>query len=650
MPTDVNGFFSFSLAVFLVLLIPGWGLLAWLTGDYPLHATRRRDFLSSLADGAALSIALTALAALLFSLINVRLSGPAVAVLYALVLLLLLGAVVRRGVGLPQAPLAKRAGYFILGLALLIGIITWRFYQARDLALPAWVDSVHHALIAQLIFDYGGLPPDYAPYEVVGFHYHYGFHLLAALFSFWARVSVADSMLWFGQVLNAVVSLSVYRLTYTLAVDFDPDQGSVSSTRWAPFALAFTAALLSGFVFQMPAYYVTWGRYTLLTGLILLGPAMAAAWEVRREPAHTGPGLRLALLLAGISLTHYFVLLVAGLFLFILGVIDLQKAIRRRQPWRDLFILVGWAFFGIFLALPWILPVVLAYPARVGADLVNPIQQSEAARESTREFLRYIILLLGPRHNHLLLGMAGIGLLFSLRRPALHPLAVWAFLLSLLSLPWGLRLNQFRQYYFAIILFFPAAILLADLLMSGAAAVGRLWSDPARRGWLQAAVMTLVLSLFLAWGLRETRNVINATTILTGQADVAALEWVQRSTPADARFFINSTPWIGDVYRGVDGGYWLAPYTGRSSLAPPAIYDLAGPERVRQVKELAERSGKLNGCGPDFWSLVRDAGLTHVYLRAGAGSLQPAGLIDCPRLDLVYEQGGVYIYEIMRPE
>ena len=49
-------------------------------------------------------------------------------------------------------------------------------------------------------------------------------------------------------------------------------------------AFAALAALLVGFVFQMPAYYLTWGRFTLLTGLVVLGPAMAAALDVFKGP------------------------------------------------------------------------------------------------------------------------------------------------------------------------------------------------------------------------------------------------------------------------------------------------------------------------------------------------------------------------------
>lgn len=639
------------LAALVVLLIPGWSLLAWLPGESPFRPAPRRDFLSSLADGAALSIALAALAALVLSWLGIRVGASAVPVLYALGLAVLLGAVVRRRARLAWVGPGWRLVYAVSGLALLVGVVAWRLYQARTLALPAWVDSVHHALIVRLISEHGGLPPDFMPYFPAGFHYHYGFHLISALFAFWARVPASEALLWFGQVLNAVVSLSVYRLTYAMAVDIDPGQDTAPAPGWLPFAMAFLAALLTGFAFQMPAYFLTWGRYTLLTGLILLGPALAAAWEIRREPANRGAGVRLALLLAGISLTHYFVLILAGLFLLILGAPILLRSRRAGQDRRVLLGLVGWAGLGVALGLPWLLAAGLAYPEQAGVSLVNPIGQSEAAWKGAIDYLRYAVNMLGPRHNHILMGLAGVGLIFSLRRRVLRPLSAWALMLGLLSLPWGLRMTLFRPDYFVIILFFPASMVLAGLVVDGTIALGRLArSRPAWLAWVQGASFALALGIFLAWGLRETRNVINSATVLATRADVAALDWVRQNTPQDARFFNNGVLWIGEAYRGVDGGFWLVPYTGRFSLVPPSLYGLAGQETADQVKDWAARSGKLEGCGPDFWALVRDAGLTHLYLRQGSGALRPGDLVDCSRLRQLYSQDGVFIYEILRPE
>jgi len=72
-------------------------------------------------------------------------------------------------------------------------------------------------------------------------------------------------------------------------------------------------------------------------------------------------------------------------------------------------------------------------------------------------------------------------------------------------------------------------------------------------------------------------------------------------------------------------------------------------EEYTKINGWAQQTTRLKGCTPDFWQLVREAGLTHVYLRQGRGTLQPEMLTDCPRLRVVYREGGVWIYEILLP-
>ena len=90
----------------------------------------------------------------------------------------------------------------------------------RDLALPAWVDPLHHVLIVRLILENGGLPATFEPYMPVPFYYHFGFHMNAALFSFWSGFPAEKAVLLLGQVLNAAVALSVYRLGMSLWSDW----------------------------------------------------------------------------------------------------------------------------------------------------------------------------------------------------------------------------------------------------------------------------------------------------------------------------------------------------------------------------------------------------------------------------------------------
>ncbi len=538
-------------------------MLVWLRGDQAgKDSGAKKAGAPVLADAVGLSISVAALLALWLSLTGAKVGAAGVYLFYAAgLLLLLLGYLRLRKMGGGFRFSAAKAWLWILALGFVAGLAAWRFYQARDLVLPAWVDSVHHTLVVRKIIEYQGIPPDLTPYFPAPFFYHYGFHLVTALFVFWTRLSSASAVLWFGNVINAVVALSVYRAadTFWQIGDTVHEEGQSASagssaapvlpTRmlWKKSTMvALSAALLSGFVFQMPAYYVTWGRYTLLTGLILLGPLISAAWEVWQAPLRKGAGIKLAILVAGVSLTHYFALLLACFFLGILAVFMLVQSLRRTASYSALLRMVSWVALGLLLASPWIWRVSLATREIMTVSMVNPITQDETAVQGSTEYLKYLVYLAGPRRNHILLGMAVIGLLAALRRAYLRPFAAWAVLLILFSLPWGLRLGPFRPDHFIIVLFFPASILLGSLLVEGVEALSRLVQPGTlERAWFRPGVLSVVLSIFLVWGIRDSQRVLNKTTLIADRSDLAALNWIQSHTPQTARFYINSVLWRG---------------------------------------------------------------------------------------------------------
>lgn len=657
------------MAAGIVLLVPGGALAAWLPIDSHGASARFSGLLSSaantMADAMALSLAFTAVVGLGLFVIGVHLAAAAVVALYLACLAALAFALFWRSRSGPRL-LQRFWGAGLLVLLLFGGLAAWRLYQARTLALPAWVDSVHHALIVRLILERGGIPGDFSPYLPVPFYYHYGFHLAAALFALLARVSPEQALLWFGQVLNAAVALSVYRAAGVIYLRSEnlpwlsgdtqhdreaasPAEADVPSPRGSRYAswVPAAAALLTGFVFQMPAYYLTWGRYTLLAGLILVGPTIAAALRAWDNPRQWAAWLRLALLVAGLCLTHYFALLIAGLFLGIAGFAGLVRVLRARgDPSRRAFLwrLAVFAALGLMVASPWIWRVWAFSRENAAVEIITPLD-GPAAYQNALDYLKYLGYLVGPRRNHILFAFAGLGLLNALRQPRQRFLAAWAALLGLLSLPWGLRLNPFRPDHFAIVLFFPAALLLAGLLADGAGSLASLpWLRAGRR--LGGGLLALALVLLSAWGISGTRDILNPVTVVADRADVQALEWIRQHTPVDARFYINAAYWQANTYRGVDGGYWLLPYTGRVSLVPPAVYAWGSPEYVAKISQWAKSAVEIKGCTPEFWNVVRDAGLTHVYLHQGQGSLQPDALAGCSGLRQVYQVGGVFIYEV----
>src|SRR5574340_920505 len=124
----------FTLTALLILVLPGAAWLAW--------QPKRAGGLSSLADAVGLSISLTALAALAGFLLGMTFTREVIITLYAACLFLLSTGLIVRLLRGPKPRLDwRRALVFLLGLAGVVGLAAWRLFQARDLVLPAWVDS-----------------------------------------------------------------------------------------------------------------------------------------------------------------------------------------------------------------------------------------------------------------------------------------------------------------------------------------------------------------------------------------------------------------------------------------------------------------------------------------------------------------------------
>ena len=641
--SSMNSLLLFA-AILIVLFLPG---TAWMA----LIRSGRMDPLEKLAEAAGASLALTGLAALYLFLVGIRLNAGGMIGIYLAVLAFGTAAAVRSG----WRP--RINGWALLAGGALLAISAWRLYQARDLVLPAWVDSVHHSLLVRRLLDYGGLAPDWLPYLAAPLYYHYGFHILAAAFSFWSGLDPAQAVLTLGQVISACVAISVYRLGKAV---------------WGRALPAGLAALFTAFGFHMPAYYLTWGRYPLLAGLIVLPLAMAAALEVQRTPADRGAWARLALYTAAVCFCHFLTVGLLGLFFLVLLGVEANHWMRSRSLRGVVWQPFAAAALGALVALPWLVRVWSYTHSMFSVDVPNLL---DPAMESAGVW-EYLVFLTGPLRSHILLIFGGIGLIAALLIGGrIRWIAVWGMLLAFLATPIGPRFNPFRPDHLAIVLFLPGSLLLADLLdhtgeglavlaewvrtqcrsrsetlpaetlAAGASASGFSWVVRM----ILASGLPLVVGVGLAgWGLWETRDILNPVTILVEPADVKALQWVEQQTPPDARFFINSTAWFSGSYRGVDGGYWLLPYTGRFSIVPPVAYAWGNSADVLRIVDWSKRASEVKTCDEAFWSLVDEAQLTYVYLRIGAGSLQPEGLAACPGLIPVYAQGGVEIYQLKK--
>jgi hypothetical protein len=607
-----------TILAYVCLLLPGLAWWAWL-------GRRQEDPLISLAKVIGISLSLIILLAKAGFILGVRFSPILIAILMSISALLATGGLIRKGFRIQR----RYRLHLGIGLLLLALAMTWRLYQARDLLLPNWVDSQHHFLIIQAILEHGGIPEDLLPYLPVPFYYHFGYHAVAALFTAISGLPIGQAMLSLGQVLNALVGLSAYVLGKSL---------------WRNWRPALAAALLISFATRMPAYYLSWGRYTLTVGLIILPLAMALALDMVRGKTDWYGALSLGLLTAGLLLTHYFAVLLLGAFIGLLALIQVLRGTRRLP---ETVLRISWmlnsAAAGLLLALPWLWRVA-KYTSSSAAIKTNLPESVGVIFTSAR--WGYIWQLLGPASNHWLLVPAGIGLVLVLIKRHNLGFALWSLVLALMSLPTGVTLGPFRADHFAIVLFLPVTLLVGWLSWLAAQWVGR----QLKQTWVTSIMLILMVMAWVGWGLSSTWDIVNPTTVLVNEADLEALAWVAENTPAEARFYINTAYWLANAYRGVDGGGWLLPYTGRWALVPTVFYGYSPDAAwVGKLRSWGEAASQITSCTPGFWSLVESAELDWIYLRTGVGSLQPSGLADCDGVRLAFQNESVSIYQLDNP-
>jgi hypothetical protein len=552
-------------------------------------------------------------------------------------------------------------------LAVFGGSLVVRFIQIETLVLPAWVDSVHHALLIRVAAEQGQAPYSLRPYlPVDNLPYHWGYHVLIAATRQLSNIELSQVMLWTGQVLNALHVLTC---------------AALASFFWRRPMAGIGAGIVVGLLSIMPAYYVSWGRYTQLTGLLLLPPLAIAWYSGLRAPSRRWLVIN-TLLLAGLMLTHMRVLIFA---LALLAIISLVWALR--QPWPALRQRVLWGLLcgGLALLLNgfWLSTVV----ARIVLPAVEQPQDllSEASYNAFSESL------LWSGYTRALAAAALLAAFWSVARRQAAPLIVlgWVAALLVLSNPSllsyvlpmvGAALLLFASAQRHYLLLLPAGALLLvnpwlvqlptfwlinnesviismflpiSLLIGGGVAL--LWDWLALRPplpWrtvLQGGYLLGLLALAV-WGGWVNRTVINPVTVIATPADRAALAWIADNTPEDARFLINAEPWLPISDRGADGGWWLLPLTGRWSSTPPVLYAYGAPEYVQQARTHSQFVANFyEGQQGQLYQLIDELDITHIYMRAGVGKLKPASFAASDSFETVYQQDGVTIMRVQQP-
>jgi len=632
-----------------LFIIPGWGLLGLLWPGWSKYSWAVRFALS-----AGLSLAIYPILFLWTDVFGIHLGA-----LYAWLPVLLGAATICWNFRENFQPgkftkLTKGLTFSWADITMvLVMLLTFsiRFWIIRNISIPLWGDSYQHSVIAQLLVNHRGLFSNWQPYaELSTLTYHFGFHSFAAVFHWVTKLPVPQSTLITGQILNGLAVIALVPLTL-----------KVGSNKWS----GLSAIIISGLLIPMPNYYVNWGRYTQLAGLVILPAAVYLLWELfDRKEIQWKWLVIIWIILSGLALTHYRVILFLPTFIVAYLIINSRDAFTFK--FLLLVLLAGTGALIIFL--PWLVRLldssILYHFINQLITFTNQVPQLRFERNQIGDIFGYLPVLLWI----ILPLVIAWGLWRRVKNAAV--ISLWWFLLFLFTNPHWFNLpgiGIITNFAFFISLYLPASVLTDGAISWTIAGFQTRWDRLKQNQtgfaslpeWLISICILVLVFVISLWGMNQRRFDIDflSHTLVTSP-DLEAMKWIKKSIPPDANFLVNSTPAFGDIaIVGTDAGWWIPLLTDRKTTLPPLNYISEESSIPGYRKNITALSSEINSKGfddPDVIKLLRENRITHIFLGQRGGKvnttispISTSTLLDHPLFDLLYNKDQVWIFEFI---
>lgn len=520
----------------------------------------------------------------------------------------------------------------------IVAILFTRFWAIRTLPLPMWGDSVHHTLIAQLIVEKGGLFNSWQPYaEMESLTYHFGFHANVAAISWFSGLSVSQATLVGGQLINVFAVIVLFPLAWKLS----------RSSVWGGIIAWMVAGLFS----IMPMFYVNWGRYTQLTGQVLLPVIVFLIWELV-EDGHWDwkKSLMIGLLSASLAVTHYRV------FIFMLASIPSLILYFKREHTPILIkdaLVIGLS--GLLLFAPWGVRL-------IGGQLSNNlIRQVTTPPSALGDFAREYNQI-GALTNYLSTWVWLVFVFFIFiglwkhEKRMLVILGWWLIILLLanpgwLNLPGSGVLSNFAVF---IAMYIPAGIIIG-------AGIGWLLDEIQSRRlfrYNEFILFLIIVILTIPLSRDRIRSVHPDQYALATRSDIRAAKWIKDNLPVESKILVNSFfAYGGTVIVGSDGGWWIPSLTQRKINLPPMPYTTErGPfsgyaQYVNDLRWLIEEKGYIS---PEVIDELQRRGIEYAYIGQKRGRVNYSGstIMDAEEMiksgfyEPIYHEDGAWVLKI----
>ncbi|MFM2309983.1 MAG: hypothetical protein RLY87_2105 [Chloroflexota bacterium] len=509
-----------------------------------------------------------------------------------------------------EVPVPTAIGGVAVGTGIL-ALFASRITQIDGLVLPPWVDAVHHALLVRVAVESGHAPWSLEPYlPVTALTYHSGFHSVMAVLMQLSAIpmrDVAEYLRISGQIWGVCAVLTLVAIVWQW---------------WRSWPVCYGVLVVVGIVSIMPAYYLSWGRYTLLAGMTVLP---AALWTLRAMwyPTALRPHwIWVTTVLVLLAVTHMVVFVIALLWGCALVLV---YGFPERYVAKPFVV-------SLIATLPWWLFVAAHTQARAGATAMHLI--GNVSHNGV------VLGLIWALNNRWLVPALVLGLSLAVWRRSRLGVAVlvWVTLCALVANPPVLGLpylSFFTNETIAAGLYVPIGLATAWILLL-----------LARR--LPEWVLVVVLFAIGIGAYPGIATVVQDTTIIATADDRAVLEWAVDNLPADATVMTNAAGWMWGVDRGADGGWWLLPMAGIAVTTPPVLYTYGAPD---DVADIAATTGELRTADGSLAFVERFVAahreVNYIYASERGAAAKPSVLDTSRQFELRFRSGDVAIYAVI---
>lgn len=520
---------------------------------------------------------------------------------------------------------------------IVILVIAVRLWAIRTLSTPMWGDSYQHTVITQLIMDNGGLFQSwlpYAPYKSLTIHF--GFHANSSVYAWISNSSARQAAIWMGQMANIFAVIGLYPVAKRLSI----------AGKWIGPAVILVAGLISG----LPNYYLNWGRYAQLSGLVILPVITFLLLETlfsrEKRPKQI---IICAMTLTGMALSYYR----APLFLLIFLPVFLVELINwtRQTSIKN----IGWLWSSLsILAFTMILLLPLL-PRLSQGRLINFVSYTKEIPLTTlilntwEQWLK-----IDQYYPVYLLIITGIAFVFAVYRKD------WRISL----LPFGILLLQ--GYAFGVLVDFPLSnfidvfsilILLYILFgLMGGYLIDQILSVFGKRYQAVGSILLILLSFGYALYAKDVPNKMDYEYVTW--ADQRAFEWIKSDTLDSSLFLVDGFSTHNNYSAvGSDAGWWIPLLANRANTMPPqyAILD-EQPIQEGYSRWIVEVQDEFRQYSPatlkGLESLCKWE-ISHIYIGQKQGVVGQAEPLlnwtewpEVDWLDLVYAEDRVRIFAI----